>query len=265
MLHSGEARSCLWLPLWLQVTLSSNTTPAVVATTSRAGLTPSGVALAAEARLAGPAFSGAAGTIRLSWGTQCESVAVNALDDSQITANALAALPGLAMPRVDRSYTGPPGVTFKVTFANPGNLPALRVAVDPLTTMVGLYPTVAIYTDADGASNDSMWGPIPADLMSFAVSAPGSVGVDVNGVPSACAHPSGLCTFVYAAAATPNVTLVSPQRLSFNGTEADRTISITGSGFMPNSTVRLWRGSTNSSGGASIDCPVTQSGGAPPS
>ena len=105
--------------------------------------------------------------------------------------------------------------------------------------------------------------PIPADFLRIPASAPGSITLEVNGVPAGCSHPSGLCTFLYDGVSTANVTGVSPLRLGMNGTDQDRTFSISGQGFLPGTTVRLDSAAAGSDGTAagSTPCPVLQQTG----
>ena len=58
------------------------------------------------------------------------------------------------------------------------------------------------------------------------VATPGTIGVNVNGVPAACTDPAS-CTFAYNAAKTPSVTTVLPTNVVFGGATS-ATLTITG-------------------------------------
>ena len=257
MAREGPYLAAIWNVTWSGY--AGNSTPAVFAAASRANLTPAGVVLATETRAASPNVKG---SVRLSLGSACESVAISFSDSATTVSSALASLPGLMAPplRVEKLAGDAYSTGWRVWFdpqLTPGNIAPLRLAADPLASLEGSYPKATLATEADGSTATS-WSPIPADLTALAVSAPGSISLDVNGVPSACAHPSGLCTFMYTAAATPSITSASPLRLGVDGTDEHSTLTISGQGLLYGTTVALRPvGSSGSSSGSGIDCPVT--------
>jgi hypothetical protein len=231
--------------------------PALTATAS--DLTPAGMLIVNEVRMMPSPPTG--GTFRLSAPGVCESVLVNVSDNASTLRAKLASLPGLGLPlRVD-SVQGTPNALFNSTWRivfdpsrDKGDLPPLRVA--SVSGLSGLYPAVSVVAEVNGGT-DVFWAPIPGDMMALPVASPGSLSLDVNGVSAACLHPSGLCSFTYDAAATPAVTAISPTRLGLNGTDADATLTISGSSFLPGTAIRL-EPAGGSSAGASIACNVTQ-------
>ncbi len=199
--------------------------------------TPAGVSLVVETRAATQPISG---SFKLAFGSFCDSVAINVADGPGAVAATLSALPNLSAPRrVDiRTSQGKDKITYTITFdpiSNPGNQPSLRVT--DVSTLNGINAAVAVATTVQG-STDAFYAPIPTELLSLAVGAPSSLSVVVNGVPSACAAASGLCTHTYTAASTPTVSGVTPPALAFAGVSS-QSITITGTGFASGSGVEV--------------------------
>ncbi|GIM05166.1 hypothetical protein Vretimale_9611 [Volvox reticuliferus] len=190
--------------------------------------TPSGVVLATEVRGASPAVTG---SFMLSWDKSCASVKINLADSADTIKAKLASLPGLATPKsVQISGSGQYGYTYTITFdpiGNPGDQPELQIA--DMSGLSGVNPTITVATVFDGTT-DAFYAPIPTEFLRLAVATPGTISLQVNGVPSACADVSGICGFLYSDAATPHITGVSPTALSFNG-PSTLPLTITGSGF----------------------------------
>ncbi|GIL53442.1 hypothetical protein Vafri_9024 [Volvox africanus] len=198
--------------------------------------TSSGVVLATEVRSASPPVTG---SFMLSWGKSCSSVKIGVADSADTIKAKLASLPGLAMPKNVEVYgSGQYGYTYTITFdpiGNPGDQPEFRIA--DISGLAGINPTVAVATIFDGTT-DAFYAPIPTEFLRLAVAKPGTISLQVNGVPSACADASGICGFLYSDAATPHITGVSPTALSFIS-QSTLPITITGSGFRDGPTVEV--------------------------
>ncbi|EFJ47176.1 hypothetical protein VOLCADRAFT_92353 [Volvox carteri f. nagariensis] len=190
--------------------------------------TPPGALLAMESRSASPRLQG---SFKVAFGSSCASVKINLGDSSETIKAALGSLPGLAPPKqVDVSGDGTSGYVYTITFDpinNPGDQPELRIA--DASDLQGVNPTGSITTVWNGTT-DAFYAPIPTEFLRLAVSQPGTINLQVNGVPSACADASGICGFLYSDAATPRITGVSPTRLAFSS-QASLPLTITGSGF----------------------------------
>ncbi|KXZ54727.1 hypothetical protein GPECTOR_4g796 [Gonium pectorale] len=190
--------------------------------------TPPGVLLTTEVRPAGATLSG---SFKLAYGDYCESVAIGLTDSAETVKAKLGALPGMSTPyKVETSGSIWSGYTFRITFdvfGSPGDQPPLRVT--DVSGLTGVSPTVTVTTDFDG-STDAFYAPIPTEFLTLAVAQPGSISLVVNGAPSACAHPSGICKFEYSEAATPRITGVSPTSLAFDD-EVSLPLTITGTRF----------------------------------
>ncbi|KXZ49222.1 hypothetical protein GPECTOR_22g813 [Gonium pectorale] len=213
--------------------------PNIVA--SHADTTPAGVLLSTEVRPANPPIWG---SFRLAYGNYCESVSISLTDSGEAIRTKLGSLPGMAVPqKVETSGSPSSGYIYRVTFDpfnNPGDQPLLRVT--DISGLNGLEPAVTVTTVMDG-STDAFYSPIPTEFLQLAVSEPGSISLVVNGAHSACAHPSGVCKFTYADAATPQVAAVSPTRIAF-GDESSLPLTVIGSGFAAGGAVNVTVGST---------------------
>ncbi|EFJ47178.1 hypothetical protein VOLCADRAFT_92358 [Volvox carteri f. nagariensis] len=198
--------------------------------------TPPGVLLTMESRSASPRLKG---SFKVAFGSSCASVKINLGDSSETIEAALGSLPGLAPPKqVDVSGDGTSGYVYTITFDpinNPGDQPELRIA--DASDLQGVNPTGSITTVWNGTT-DAFYAPIPTEFLRLAVSQPGTINLQVNGVPSACADASGICGFLYSDAATPRITGVSPTRLAFSS-QASLPLTITGSGFSSGPSVEV--------------------------
>ncbi|KXZ43941.1 hypothetical protein GPECTOR_77g37 [Gonium pectorale] len=187
-----------------------------------------GTLIAVERRRANPPLTG---SFAVAYGDYCESVSIGLTDSVYTIADKLATLPGMGRPqKVESSGGSYYGYTFIITFdpfVNPGDEHTLRV-VD-LSGLTGVRPIATVANTTEG-STDAFYGPIPTEFLQLAVSEPGTISLSVNGAPSACTHPSGMCKFEYSEAATPLITSVSPATLSFN-TESSLPLTITGTQF----------------------------------
>ncbi|PNH08719.1 Fibrocystin, partial [Tetrabaena socialis] len=220
---------------------------------------PADALLAVEVRRASQLPGGA---VRVALGAACEWAEFRILDDPvDVVASRLASLPGLGAPeRISRWYSN--DTSFNLVFehdpqTNPGDQPLLRVT--DWQALVGPGASATVTTDYAG-SNDQFFGPLPVDMMQLAVGAPGSIRLAVNGVPGACAHPSGLCAFGHDAAATPNVTGVSTPLLGFGAAQATAELTILGRGFERGGAGTAGgdgSGSTNSSSSSSSSSAVS--------
>ncbi|GIL53440.1 hypothetical protein Vafri_9024 [Volvox africanus] len=211
-----------------------NTVPDLVAETN--DRTPDGVDLDIEVRGANPPVTG---SFWVAFGSNCGSVQISLTDVSETVRTKLASLPGLTAPQSVSISGGPSyGYTYTITFdpiGNPGNQPSLRVT--NTSGLKGIGANASIATAVDG-STDAFYAPIPTEFLRLAVAKPGTISLQVNGVPSACADASGICGFLYSDAATPHITGVSPTALSFIS-QSTLPITITGSGFRDGPTVEV--------------------------
>ncbi|EFJ47175.1 hypothetical protein VOLCADRAFT_92352 [Volvox carteri f. nagariensis] len=211
----------------------NNVPDLVVETNDR---TPDGVEMGMEVHIANPPVTG---TFWVAFGENCGSVEIDVTDVSEAIRLKLASLPGMAAPQSVVVSGGPAyGYTYTVYFdpiGNPGDQPMLKVT--DISGLSGIGTNASVVTDENG-STDAFYAPIPTEFLRLAVSQPGTINLQVNGVPSACADASGICGFLYSDAATPRITGVSPTRLAFSS-QASLPLTITGSGFSSGPSVEV--------------------------
>ncbi|PNH07097.1 Fibrocystin-L [Tetrabaena socialis] len=172
------------------------------------------------------------GTFRIAYGTFCESVAIALTDSADDVELKLSSLPGMFAPiEVVKYGNKNNGFSFKVTFdplANPGNQPLLRI-IDA-SNITGTDLRAFVVENVVGSTRQ-FFAPLPTEFTALPVAAPVELSVRVNGVPSSCAMPGGICTFAYSANLTGNLTAIDPASLVFGPNDASLSLTLTGLGF----------------------------------
>lgn len=116
----------------------------------------------------------------------------------------------------------------------------------------GTDPNAYVTRDRRG-STDIFMAPLPTELTQLAVAKVQPLRLRVNGVPAACAHPSGLCTFAYDSSSTAAITAVSPATLVFGNGSSVR-VNVTGARFSADLASEVSRGGGALRGGERRSC-----------
>ncbi|GFR45051.1 hypothetical protein Agub_g6422 [Astrephomene gubernaculifera] len=248
--RQGAYLATVWNITWPRLASGSSSTgrssdSAAVTVLASPGVGfPSAAVLATEDRAASAAPSG---TIRVSFGGECEWTELNVFKDPLDVIQAkLGSLPGFKAPPRDAIRVANDDGSVDVAFsydsiANPGDQPLLRV-VDT-RGLVGEDPTAWVVADSTG-STDQVFFPIPVDMIHLPIPLENTITLSVNGAAAACTHPSGTCSYAYEGSLTPKITSVRPTTLSFGDGQTSALLTILGKGFTPANSSNT----TNSSG-----------------